>query len=509
MKKVASLAGLPSDRGLRVEVDGQKILLVRDGNSVRAYSAVCPHAGGPLEEGAVCNGRIVCPWHKGTFRLSDGALMEPPALDALVAFPVRLDGDAIFVDSRPASRPHSLRRRQDEAFLIVGAGAAGGTAAAALREFGFGGRIVLIGRESGLPFDRTSLSKFVISGEMKPEDTPPLRTPAFYDEQEIERIDAEIVSFDAARRELALADGREFSFARALLAPGGEPKSLDLPGVRKQGVHVLRSREDAASILADIRPNARAVILGSSFIGLEVASCLRAQQIAVDVVSPEQIPFARQFGERIGESLRALHEANGVVFHAGVKPARVEGDAHVSAVVLEDGRRLRADLVVMGVGVQPRTGFIRGAALRSDGGVIVDAQMRACESVFAVGDIAAFPLPPEGKPTRIEHWRVAQQQARIAAANMVGGEVIYDATPFFWTYHYGQNFEYLGHADRWSDEIVLGDVKKQNFVAFLLQGQRVAAVVACGRERLTAILTERMRTPLMKDEAVLLARNQA
>jgi NADPH-dependent 2,4-dienoyl-CoA reductase/sulfur reductase-like enzyme/nitrite reductase/ring-hydroxylating ferredoxin subunit len=508
MKRVASLAELPADRGHHVEVDGQKILLVRDGAAVRAYSAVCPHAGAPLEEGAVCNGRIVCPWHKAAFRLSDGALMEPPALDGLAAFPVRVEGDDVFVDAKAQIRPTSPRRRQEEMFVIVGAGAAGATGAVALREFGFGGRIVLIGREPGLPFDRTSLSKFVVSGEMKPEETPPLREAAFYDDQDIERIEAEVVGFDVAKRELNLADGRGFSFAQALLAPGGTPKSLAIPGAEKRGVHVLRSREDAASILADIRPGVSAVILGSSFIGLEVASCLRAQHISVAVVSPEQTPFARQFGERIGRSLRALHEANGVVFHAGAKPSTIEGDARVSAVVLEGGRRLEADMVLMAVGVEPRTRFLRGAAMTSDGGVVVDSSMRVAEGVFAAGDIAAFPLLSGGKPTRIEHWRVAQQQARLAAANMLGNKTSFDATPFFWTYHYGQNFEYLGHADIWDDEIVLGDVDKQNFVAFLLQGRRVAAVVACGRERLTAILSERMRTPLLREEAVSLARSQ-
>ena len=509
MKKVASLAELPGDRGLRVEIDGQNILLVRDGDAVRAYSAVCPHAGGPLDEGAVCNGRIVCPWHKGAFRLSDGALMEPPPLDGLASYPVRVDGDDIFVEPKAESRPRAPRQRQEGEIVIVGAGAAGATAAAALREFGYGGRIVLIGREVGLPFDRTSLSKFVVSGDMRPEDAPPLREAAFYEEQGIERIEAEVVRFDVAQREIALANGREFGFARALLATGGEPKSLDLPGVGKHGVHVLRGREDAASILADVRPGVRAVVLGSSFIGLEVASCLRAQRASVAVVAPEPIPFARQFGERIGRSLRALHEKNGVMFHAGAKPVKIEGDDRVSAVVLEDGRRLDADLVVMGVGVQPRTRFVRGAALSSDGGVIVDAKLRAREGVFAAGDIAAFPAPPEGKPTRIEHWRVAQQQARIAAANMLGHGASYQATPFFWTYHYGQNYEYLGHADRWDDEIVIGDIEKQNFVAFLLQGQRVAAAVACGRERLTAMLVERMRTALSRDEAVSLAHVQS
>ena len=170
--------------------------------------------------------------------------------------------------------------------------------------------------------------------------------------------------------------------------------------------------------------------------------------------------------------------------------------------MLEDGRRLPADLVVVGVGVRPATDFVEGVERAKDGGLPVDASMRVAQDVYAAGDIAAFPLPPDGTRTRIEHWRVAQQQARVAAANMLGGSAAYDGVPFFWTYHYGQNFEYLGHAETWDEEVVEGEIERQNFVALLLRRKRVAAVVACGRQRTTAALAERMREPLPVDEAL-------
>jgi apoptosis-inducing factor 3 len=502
MEKVASLADMPEDRGLCVEVAREKILLVRDGDAVRAYSAICPHAGAPLEEGAICHGRIVCPWHKGAFRVSDGALVEPPALDGLSRYPVRLDGDDIFVEPKAEPQPQARSHADSRTFAIVGAGAAGATAGAALREFGFGGRILLIGREPGLPFDRTSLSKFVVAGEMKPDETPLLRPDDYYSTQKIERIETEVVRFDVKSRELTLADHRNIAFDRALIAPGGEAKTPEIPGIDKAGVHVLRSREDAAAILRDLRPGARAIVLGSSFIGLEVASCLRAQKASVTVISPEEIPFTRQFGEDIGRSIRSLHEANGVVFEAPTKAARLEGEGRVSMLALEDGRRLPADLVVVGVGVRPATAFVVGAELTKDKGLSVDATLRLAEGIYVAGDVAALPMAPDGKPTRIEHWRVAQQQARIAAANMMGGNRPYEEAPFFWTYHYGKNFEYLGHAESWDEQVVRGDIAKQQFVALLLQGERVAAVVACERQRLTAALIERMRSPLMRDEAL-------
>jgi NADPH-dependent 2,4-dienoyl-CoA reductase/sulfur reductase-like enzyme/nitrite reductase/ring-hydroxylating ferredoxin subunit len=506
MQKVATLSALRDDRGLRVEIGEEKILLVRDGDAVRAYSALCPHAGGPLEEGAVCHGRIVCPWHKGTFRQSDGALLEPPALDGLTRYPVRVEGEDVLVS--PEKIVVASPRPPDDGriLLIAGAGAAGAAAASALREFGFGGRILLVGREPGLPFDRTSLSKFVVAGQMKPEETPPLRPATFYPDQRIERIEAELHHLDVPRRRATLSDGRVLRFDAALIATGSMPRSLDVPGAGLPGVHVLRTLQDAAATLRDVRHGARAVILGSSFIGLEVASCLREQEMAVSVVAPEEVPFARQFGGRIGRSFRALHEAHGVRFHLGASAARLDGGSRVEAVVLQDGRRLPADLVVIGVGVRPATEFVEGVAHAEDGGLAVDAGMRVAETVYAAGDIAVFPLPRGGPRVRVEHWRVAQQQARIAARNMLGGNAVYDGVPFFWTYHFGKRFEYLGHADTWDDVVLDGDLDRQSFVALLLQGNTVGAVAACGRERETATLAELMRAPLPTEAALRIIR---
>jgi NADPH-dependent 2,4-dienoyl-CoA reductase/sulfur reductase-like enzyme len=307
---------------------------------------------------------------------------------------------------------------------------------------------------------------------------------------------------NVARRQLVLADGRDIAFDNALVCTGAAPTAPKLPGLDKAGVHFLRTREDTEAILQDLRQGAHAIVLGSSFIGLEVASCLRAQDVHVTVVSPEAVPFARQFGETIGQSIRALHEANGVIFASSAKAASLEGEGRVRELLLEDGRHLPADLVVIGVGVRPVTSFIEDASFADDGGLVVDEHLCAAPGIYAAGDVAVFPLPPDGEPTRIEHWRVAQAQARAAAANMAGRKVAYDSTPFFWTYHYGKNYEYLGHANSWSEQLVFGDIKKQAFVSLLLQGERVAAVVACERQRLTAVLAERMRNPLMRSEAI-------
>lgn len=509
MQKVAELDELAEGRGKRVEIGGEKILLVRDGDAVRAYAAACPHAGGPLDQGAVCDGRIICPWHKAMFRVSDGALLEPPALDALARYPVQVDEHGAVLASPEKISPEPPDPAPDaRTMVILGAGAAGAAAASALREFGFGGRVVLVGQEPGPPYDRTSLSKFVMSGGMKPGEVPALRPPEFFERQRIERIEAEIVRLDAPAKRVHLKDGRSLAYDAALVATGSVPKRLDVPGADLPGACVLRDRADAAAILARVREGARAVVLGSSFIGLEVASGLREQKVEVTVATPEPVPFGKQFGPRLGAMFRALHEANGVAFRFGAQASRLEGAGRVERVVLEDGTRLAADLVIVGIGVRPATGFVEGLALAADGGIPVDAAMRAGDGLYAAGDVARFPLPGQEKPARIEHWRVAQQHARVAARNMLGGTERYEDVPFFWTYHYGKRFEHLGHAAAWDEVSLDGDADRHEFVALQVKAGQVVGVLGCQRERATAILAERVRrAPLPADEALRLVRS--
>jgi NADPH-dependent 2,4-dienoyl-CoA reductase/sulfur reductase-like enzyme/nitrite reductase/ring-hydroxylating ferredoxin subunit len=505
METVASCAALPEDRGTRVEVAGVKILLVRSGAEVFAYGAECPHAGAPLENGAVCNGRIICPWHKGSFAVRDGTLLEPPALEGLARYPVCIEHGQVLVGPQPIDSPPAAAQDDPRTMVIVGNGAAGTCAAVTLRAAGFGGRVVLVGREPGATYDRTSLSKFVMSGEMAPDDVPAVRNPEFLARQHIETETAEVLRLDVPSQRIEFNDGRQLAYTAALVAPGGEPLKPDLPGVNLAGVHVLRSRADAAAIVQEIRAGLKVVILGDSFIGLEVASGLRKQRLAVTVVAPHAIPFRKQFGDQLGSRFKQLHEQNGVVFRQG-QIARFEGDTRVAAVVLDDATKLPADLVILGTGVKPATQFIVGHPLNEDGGLAVDAGMQAANHLYAAGDIAAMPLPQSDTPVRIEHWRVAQQQARIAAHNMLGAQERFAEVPFFWTYHYGKRFEYLGHANAWDETVIDGDLGHLKFVALLVRGGQVLAVLACERERATALLSEALRGPLDTAAALHLVR---
>jgi NADPH-dependent 2,4-dienoyl-CoA reductase/sulfur reductase-like enzyme/nitrite reductase/ring-hydroxylating ferredoxin subunit len=501
---IARLADLREDRGTRVEIGETKILLLRQGDAVRAYQADCPHAGGPLEKGAVCNGRLVCPWHKAAFAVADGSLCEPPALDALKRYPVEVVEGEVRVGSQALAEAVLEAKEDSRRFIIVGAGAAGTAAAAALREKGFAGELLLIDREKQPGYDRTALSKFVLAGDMPPDELPALRDQAFYAEQDIQRIHGEVVQLDAAARRLSLLDGRHFSYAAALLATGGEPQRLPLPGATLDKVLLLRSREDAEAILQAARPGTRAVIVGDSFIGLEAASALRKHGLVVSVVARHPVSFAKQFGERIGQAIGQLHEDNGVVFHRGCEVLRFDGDEQVQGVRLDNGEQLPAELVLLGVGVRPVTAMLDAALLDEDGGLPVDPGMRAADGLWAAGDIARFPLA--GEPTRIEHWRLAQQQGRIAAQNMLGGDTRYLDVPFFWTFHFGKRIDYLGHAERWDAAIYEGEPERFEFIALLRRGEQVVAAIGCQRQRAMALLAERMRQPLAVEEALRLVR---
>ncbi|ADG17906.1 FAD-dependent pyridine nucleotide-disulfide oxidoreductase [Paraburkholderia atlantica] len=520
-RRVARLSELPADRAVRVTVDDTPILLVRDGDTVRAYSPDCPHAGGPLEEGALCHGRIICPWHKGTFDVATGNVLEPPPLLPLDRYPVTLDGDDVLVSAEkiavPAQAGHTPpldATAQREHYVVIGAGAAGAAACAALREFGFEGRITLIGDEAHAPYDRTSLSKFVPSFEMPPADVPPLLPPDWLHTHGIERIVAKVARLDVPARTIHFETGagnseqsiEPLKYDTALLATGSVPKVPDIPGCELGGVHVLRHLDDAAALidaLGDDASQTRVAILGSSFIGLEVASALRKHGVPVTVISRDKVPFAKQFGERAGQMFRALHESNGVKFYLDAKVASLEGEeGNVHTVMLDGGEAIAADVVLLGTGVAPATGFVEGLPLQKDGGVVVNAGMSAACGLYAAGDIAVFSLHENQEPLRIEHWRVAQQHARIAAQNMCGVRTRYADVPFFWTYHYGKNFEYLGHASQWDEIVVDGDFDHHQFIALYVRDDNVDAVFACEREALTARLSDAMRGGLSRADAL-------
>ncbi|WP_060507090.1 FAD-dependent oxidoreductase [Pseudomonas sp. NBRC 111124] len=501
---VARLEQLDPKRPLRVQAGNEEMILIRQGDQVHAYQGNCPHEGAPLEEGVICGGLLVCPWHKAAFAVDEGAVCEPPALTDLRRYRAWVKDGEVWVDDQPLPKNEPPRHSDARTFVVVGAGAAGSAAVATLLDHGFGGRLIWLDQERQPAYDRTALSKFVIAGEMAPDEVSPLLEPDQLRKGHLDRRFGKVRALDAKKRQITLADGQHIDYDAALLATGGKPLRPQLPGVDLPGIMTLRSREDAARLLDAAEPGQNLVIVGDGFIGLEAAAALRKYGAQVHVVTRHEVPLAKQLGERIGRCIRELHERKGVVFHGPTDVERFLGEDKVEAVLLANGEKLVTSLVLLGTGVKPATAFVQGVQLAKDQSLPVDAELHAADGLWAAGDIATF--PHAGRPVRIEHWRLAQQHGVIAAANMLGEQRRYNDVPFFWTYQHGRTYEVLGHARDWDRIEFVGEPEKGDFIALQCAGNLVEAVIAKGYSDAMATLSQRMKRPLTLDEALALIR---
>ena len=501
---LANIADLQSGEMKEFAAGDTAILLARVADRFHAVSARCPHYGGTLAEGALCGTRVVCPLHHAVFNVVNGDLEEPPALDALVSYEVHVEGERVMVrvPEEAADRRAVSTVKQDAAvdprqFVILGAGAAGYTAAQTLREEGFRGNIVMITREDRAPYDRPNLSKDYLHGHAEAEWMP-LRPEEFFAEHDIQLLfNREVTRVDARAKVILFEGGERMDYDALLVATGGAPVRLNIPGSDLKNVCVLRSFADADSIIETAGRSRRVVVVGASFIGMEAAYSLRERGLEVTVVAPSDEPFEMTLGREVGEMFRREHEKHGVRFELGSIVYRFEGSHNVEAVSLDNGKSIETDMVVVGVGVRPATSFLEGVELDKSGGVVVDSRLRAADGLYAAGDIVNFADPRTGERTRIEHWRTAQQQGRIAARNMLGRDVAFTGVPFFWTQQFDVTLRYVGHATSWDEIIYRGDVASQNFLAFYMKDNRVAAVAGVNRDRELAAVQALMQLDQM------------
>jgi NADPH-dependent 2,4-dienoyl-CoA reductase/sulfur reductase-like enzyme/nitrite reductase/ring-hydroxylating ferredoxin subunit len=461
------------------KVGGEDVLLVLAGEKLYAVGAQCTHYHAPLAEGLVVGAEIRCPWHHACFDLATGAAKRAPALDALACWEVERRGDEVFVrNKKPAPAPAPPLEAQQK-FVIVGGGAAGLAAAVELRRLGFAGSVTMVSAESAAPIDRPNLSKDYLAGAA-PEDWLPLRPDDFYRDNRIDlRLGAEVVELDTKAKQATLADGTALPYDRLLLATGAEPVRLPVPGADLPHVFVLRSLDDCRAIIEQAKTAKRAVVVGASFIGLEVSAALRAREIEVHVVAPEKIPMSRVLGPEMGAFVRSLHEEHGVRFHLEDKPESIDA----AGVTLASGGRIEAELVVVGVGVRPRLALAERAGLAVDRGVVVNAQLEtSAAGVYAAGDIARWPDPHSGAAIRVEHWVVAQRQGQTAARNMMGRAEVFDAVPFFWSQHYDTPINYLGHAESWDAIAMEGDLAARDCLLRYGRGGKTLAIASIFRD---------------------------
>jgi len=463
----------------------EQVLLVRDAGQVHAVGATCTHYGGPLADGLLVNGTIRCPWHHACFDLKSGGVLRAPALAPVARWRVDRRGDRFFVGARidpvtpsPSAGPESV--------IIIGMGAAGVNVADTLRREGYAGRIVMISREAHLPYDKPNLSKDFLAGNA-PAEWLPLHPREYYEEQRIElRLGVTVSSVDTKARHI-IASGEQLLFGALVLATGGSVRMLTVKGSER--VHYLRTRRDAELLVAKAASARRAVVIGSSFIGLEVAASLRQKGLEVVVTSPDRIPLERVLGADVGSRIRSIHEEHGVLFRLGRSVAAIDG----GAVVLDDGERLESDLIVAGIGVSPSIDLARAAGVVTADGVVVNEYLEtSAPSVFACGDIASWPDPRTDERLRVEHWVVACRQGQTVARNILGRRERFQSVPFFWSAHFGTTINYVGHAARWDAAEVRGSLQENDATIVYRLAGRVQAVATIGRDRVSLAAEEAM-----------------
>ncbi|MEO5607021.1 MAG: FAD-dependent oxidoreductase [Polaromonas sp.] len=462
---------------------GKPVILVRRADELFAVGATCTHYGAPLVDGLLVGDTLRCPWHHAAFCLRTGEALRAPALNPIECWHVEQRGGKAYVTEKQADAPTrpalTAADGVPESIVIIGGGAAGNAAAETLRREGYAGPVTLLSADAALPCDRPNLSKNFLAGTA-PAEWLPLRSLKFYQKHNIElRLNTRVVGIEPAQRRLQLGDGSHLSYGALLLATGAEPIKLDIAGADLPHVHYLRTQADSEALVKRALGARRAVVIGASFIGLEVAASLRARKVEVQVVGRESCPMEKVLGPQVGHFIQALHEQHGVKFHLGTSPAHIDAQG----VTLENGEKLPADLIVIGVGVRPALALAEQAGLAMDRGVVVDEFLQtSVPGIFAAGDIARWPDRLSGEPIRVEHWVVAERQGQTAARNLLGQRERYEAVPFFWTEQYDFGLAYVGHAEGWNQADIDGSLQARDCTITYRRGGRKLAVAVIHRD---------------------------
>ena len=458
---------------------GEAVLVARCGEELFAIGATCTHYGGALAKGLMVDCTVRCPWHHARFDLRTGEAIAAPALNDVASYKIEKRGERFFVTGKIDKEPDRKPKSSPASVVIVGAGAAGGAAAEMLRRDGYDGPVTMICADGFLPYDRPNLSKDYLAGSA-PEEWIPLRSPEFYREHKISALtNTTVTAINPKTKQLTLAGDRSLGYGALLLAIGAEPVQLEIPGNDLPHVCYLRTLDDSRRIIENAKQAKRAVVIGASFIGLEVAWSLRERKLDVAVVGKGSLPLEKVLGREIGLLVRETHEANGVKFHLGRTPVAIQ-QRHVQ---LDDGTKLDCDLVVVGVGVRPNTKLAEEAGIATENGVLVDEFLETnVPGIFAAGDIARWPDPRAGR-IRVEHWVVAQRQGQTAAHNILGAREAFTIPPFFWSNHFDLHIHYVGHGGGDDRTSVFGDLKAKDASVTFRSEDRLTAVASVGRDR--------------------------
>ncbi|KAI9810230.1 MAG: hypothetical protein M1827_006364 [Pycnora praestabilis] len=517
LKGITSLDLKQGDKQ-EVEVEGVengKVLLVNSQGKVHAMSSKCTHYGAPLKLGVVTgDNRITCAWHGACFNIETGDVEDAPALDPLAKFKITekdgavyITGDESTIKSSRRSPNHTCSAQGNEGVVIIGGGSATAGALEGLRGNGYKGAITVLSKEPQ-PFDRTKLSKALIGDISKLA----LRTPEYYKDASIDLVNDTVTGVDFSGKKVKTESGKTYPYTKLILATGGTPKMLPMPGFKDlENVFLLRSLPHVQNILSAVgeAKGKKVVVVGSSFIGMEVGNCLANMGQDVSIIGMESMPLEAIMGKEVGEIFKKTLEKNGVTFYmeSGVEKATPSksDSKKVGGVELKGGKTLEADIVILGVGVSPQTGYLSEAKeieLLKDGSLKTDESFAVAglKDVFAVGDIATYPYhgpDGNGKPVRIEHWNVAQNAGRS-----VGTTIAHPSSkpksfiPVFWS-ALGSQMRYCGHTPNgWDDLVMKGEPENGKFAAYYAKGETVVAVASM------------MMDPIMSQSAELMRRGK-
>ncbi|KAJ5806888.1 AIF-like mitochondrial oxidoreductase, partial [Penicillium riverlandense] len=529
LKDITSFADIAPMEKIECEVEGVpegKVLVLKLDGQVHALSPRCSHYGAPLKLGVVApDGRITCPWHGACFNIGTGDVEDAPAPNALNKFDVFEKNGAVYIRGTEADIKAGQRNpvvkcsvsQPEERVVIVGGGSGTLGLVQALRELKYPGHITIISREPYLIIDRTKLSKALIADASKIQWRP----KEWYAEAAIETVSDDVTAVDFEKKSVSTRSGKDIPYTKLVLATGGVPRVLSLPGFKAgelNNIFTLRGVADVQAILGAAGEGKKnIVVIGSSFIGMEVGNCLSSKDHAVTIVGMESAPMERVMGAEVGRIFQKNLEKNGVNFKMSAGVAKAEGSASnpqtVGAVHLEDGTVLPADLVILGVGVRPATDFLRdnsSISLEKDGSIATDTHFAVPgldNNVFAIGDIATFPyrgpgadVANGGSPTRIEHWNVAQNSGRGVARAIVhsrrGSLSSLPAKafiPIFWS-ALGAQLRYCGNTVGGYDDVLLrGEPENAKFVAYYCSGDTIVAVATMGADPVMSKSAELMR----------------
>ncbi len=475
-------ADLHDDKPLAGSFGGDDVILVRHGGKLCAFAGKCTHQGAPLETGMVIDGTVRCPWHHARFSLVDGEAVSAPAFAPLDTFIV-VEADGVVTVTGKPERTHAAPSTPSIGkIVIVGGGAAGHACADMFARSGLSGDVTILSDDADAPYDRTTVSKDYLADDAEREDTA-LPEPSLGSGPAPKiRTGVAVASIDVEGRTVVTADHDRVPYDVLVLATGATPITPDTVK-SAENVFVLRTLADADALKAAAKEAERAIVLGASFIGLEAAASLTQAGLTVTVIARDSVPLAKVAGSEVGKFVQALHEEKGVTFHLDRELSQFDGHT----ATLDDGTTLEGDLLVVGVGVEPRIDLAEAAGLTiadkdAGGGVAVDAQLQtSTDGIYAIGDIASYPDPRLGHPIRVEHWVHAQRQGQWLARSLLGeGSGGYGDTPFFWTGQYDTTLHYVGHVAKPGDRRIEGDVAAGDFAVFLKEDGKEQAVMTCG-----------------------------